>query len=511
MRTGLRPLGVPAALGAGILALSFWPGVTASPELAFSFRVAAGVLAGGALLLCLRAAAEGRELRLRFLAVRPAHWVQAIMHASLYTGWGLSWPAVGEHVPHLLAQLLFYYGFDLLLSWWRRDEARTGFGPLPIVGSMNLFLWFRDEWFLLQFAMLAVGALAKELLVWERGGRRAHVFNPSSFPLFLVCVALWATGQDGITFARDIATSQGDVPHAWLGIFLLGLVVQSLFAVTLVTLFAVGTLAALNLLFTAATGVYAWIDVGIPVAVYLGCHFLVTDPATSPRTALGRAAFGALYGASVFAFYLVLAQLGGPAYYDKLLCVPLLNLLVRPLDRLGRRAPGGRANRVHVALGAGLFLALTGAGLLGDRHPGRDVGFWEQACREGRFRACQSFAELVDEACHARQWARCEEYGRLLATGEHVARDLPDAGYHLTLACQEGVASACEALPTFLEEGGEAALAAACAADDGLSCLVLGSLGAGGMGSEECRALARERTERACALELAEACAWLAR
>jgi hypothetical protein len=498
-------------MGAGIAALSLWPAVAAVPALALSFRAAAAVLLAGALLVGLRAASEGRALRVRWVAIRRAHWVQAIMHASLYTGWAASFQPVVEHVPHIAAQLLFYYGFEVLVSWLRRDEARTGFGPLPIVGSTNLFLWFRDDWFLLQFAMLAVGALAKELLVWEREGRRAHVFNPSSFPLFLVCVALWATGQDGITWARDIAVSQGAVPHAWLGIFLLGLVVQSLFAVTLVTLLAVATLAAVNFAFTALTGVYAWVDVGIPAAVYLGCHFLVTDPATSPRPALGRAAFGVLYGASVFGLYMLLAWAEGPAWYDKLLCVPFLNLLVRPLDRLGAAPPGRVANLAHVALGAGLFAFLSNAGIVGHAHPGRDIAFWEQACREDRFRACRSLAELVDEACHEGQWARCEQYAWLRAGGASVARDLPDAGYHLTLACQEGVASACDALPGFLAHGGEASLAAACEADHGLSCLVLGSLGVGGSASEEGRARARERVERACALEVPEACAWLAR
>ena len=103
------------------------------------------------------------------------------------------------------------------------------------------------------------------------------------------------------------------------------------------------------------------------------------------------------------------------------------------------------------------------------------------------------------------------QYAWLEAGGQGVTRDLADAGYHLTLACQEGVASACEALPDFLAGGGEAALAAACGEDQGLSCLVLGSLGARGATSEEASARARERVERACALGVEDACAWLAR
>jgi len=468
------------------------------------------VLGASAGVVGMRAASEQRRLRLRFVPVR-AHWVQAGVHLGLYGAWASHWPEVLHHGPHLLAQILFYYGFDVLLAWWRRDEVRTGFGPIPIVGSVNLFLWFRDDWFVWQFGLLAVGALAKELVAWKREGRRAHVFNPSSFPLFFACMILWLGGLDATTWAGDIATNLGKTPHVWLWIFLLGLVVQSLFAVTLVTLSAVATLAVLNVAYTAATGVYAWVDVGIPAAVFLGCHFLVTDPATSPRTTRGRLLFGTLYGASALALYLLLVETGGPAYYDKLLFVPFLNLAVRRLDGLGGGRPGRGANLGHVAVGVALFGALAATGMVGKRHPGRDVSFWEEACREGRYRACRSWVDLLDSRCHDGEWVRCREFAGLLAAGDHVARDLPDAGYHLTLACQEGVAASCEEIPAFLAADGEAALRADCAAGASLSCLVLGSLGTQGMGSEENRSLAAARVERACELGLQEACAWLRR
>ena len=50
------------------------------------------------------------------------------------------------------AQLLFAYAFDMLLAWSRGEEYVLGFGPFPIVFSTNLFLWFKDDWFALQFA-----------------------------------------------------------------------------------------------------------------------------------------------------------------------------------------------------------------------------------------------------------------------------------------------------------------------------------------------------------------------
>ena len=42
-----------------------------------------------------------------------------------------------------------------------------------------------------------------------------------------------------------------------------------------------------------------------------------------------------MYGALVWALYSGLDWMGAPTFYDKLLCVPPLNLLVQPLDRAG--------------------------------------------------------------------------------------------------------------------------------------------------------------------------------
>ena len=54
-------------------------------------------------------------------------------------------------------QGVFAYAFDMLLWRSRRRAYVLGFGPFPIIFSTNLFLWFRDDWFYLQFLALAVG------------------------------------------------------------------------------------------------------------------------------------------------------------------------------------------------------------------------------------------------------------------------------------------------------------------------------------------------------------------
>ena len=58
----------------------------------------------------------------------------------------------------------------MLLCWSRRNTYTLGFAPFPIVFSINLFLWFKPDWFYFQFAMVALGLAARELIRWNREG-----------------------------------------------------------------------------------------------------------------------------------------------------------------------------------------------------------------------------------------------------------------------------------------------------------------------------------------------------
>jgi hypothetical protein len=170
----------------------------------------------------------------------------------------------------ILAQLLFAYAFDMLLCWSRRDTYVFGFGPFPVIFSINLFLWFKPDWFYLQFLMVALGFAAKEFLRWNREGRRVHIFNPSSFPLAVFSLALLVAGASGITWGREIATTQFYPPHMYLMLFLIGLPGQYFFGVTLMTMSAVVTTYVFGLLYSSTTGIYFFYDSYIPIAVFPG-------------------------------------------------------------------------------------------------------------------------------------------------------------------------------------------------------------------------------------------------
>ncbi len=317
---------------AGLLVLSQLPllqqrsTVRASIVVAALFLLAWSVLLFG--VLC-----RGQKVALE-IVLRRQHWLQACQQGAVILYWGYYWREVYHAAPLIAAQLLFAYGFDSLLSWTHRRKFVLGFGPFPIIFSINLFLWFKDDWFYLQFAMVALGFLAKEFLRWTRDGVNTHIFNPSSFPLAIASALLLITNASQTTWGFEVATTQFYPPQMYLAIFLFAMPGQYLFGVTTMTMSAVVTTFVFSAVYYAATGAYFFSDSHVPIAVFLGMHLLFTDPATSPRTELGRIVYGVLYGLTTCALYSALIRAGMPGFYDKLLQVPLLNLSAALLDRL---------------------------------------------------------------------------------------------------------------------------------------------------------------------------------
>jgi TPR repeat protein len=444
---------LPLLFIAGLLAFTLYPPVRQTPRLLWSF------LGSGAVLLVwngvLLASARRRQRVFTLeIVLRAQHYVQACAHTSIFLYWGWYWRPVYESAYLIVAQLLFAYAFDMLLSWSRRDTYTLGFGPFPIILSTNLFLWFKRDWFYLQFAMIAFGFAAKELIRWNKDGRQTHIFNPSSFALAIFSLTLILTGATDITWGKDIAVTQFYPPHMYLFLFLVALPGQFLFGVTTMTLSAVLTTYLFGLAYYAMTGTYYFFDSYIPIAVFLGMHLLFTDPSTSPRTELGRLIFGALYGLSTIALYALLRAAGVPAFYDKLLQVPVLNVSIKSIDKavrsgplrrfdpaaIGRSIPVRGRNLAYMSLWAIVFSIMTAAHGVGDSHRGQWIPFWQQACQQDRAHACQYLAVLHATYCRADSGWSCNELGILQANKE---MDRPSALASVQRGCQLGFQPAC--------------------------------------------------------------------
>jgi hypothetical protein len=239
-------------------------------------------------------------------------------------------------------------------------------------------------------------------------------------------------------------------------LFFVGMVVLYFFSVTLVTASAAAVLMALSAGYHAWTGVPYFLDSEIPSAVFLGLHLLVTDPSTSPRTPLGRLVFGVFYGGGVFGLYSLLGFLGQPTFYDKLMCVPLLNLSVpwidravrslgeRPLlHRLGLDAPLGRLNPAHMGVWIVFFFAMTALGKTDGRHTGDSLPFWMDACSGEKPNACRRLVQLETTYCSDNSGWACNELGMHYLTGKLVKADRDLARSYFARGCETRFQAAC--------------------------------------------------------------------
>jgi len=461
---GKRALLLPLAFTLGLAGVAFIPSVRQNQNVVLALLGAAAALCVWNAVLLVWVRRRGRTLTLE-LAVKKQHYLQACAQGSVLLYWGWYWPPVYAFVPLVVAQLVFAYAFDLLLVWSRRDTYRLGFAPFPVIFSINLFLWFKPDWFYLQFMMVVLGLTAKELIRWNKDGQRVHIFNPSSFPLAVFSLVLLATGASGITWGQEIATTQFYPPHMYLVLFLLALPGQFFFGVTSMTMSAVVATYLFGRLYFAATGVYFFYDSYIPISVFLGMHLLFNDPATSPRTELGRIIHGVLYGLSAVALYELLGRAGLPTFYDKLLQVPLLNLSAKGIDRvarspmlrafdpaaLGRTLAPRRRHLAYMSIWAVIFTFMSVTQGVGDSHPGQWLPFWRQACQDGRRYACPYLADLSANFCQRGSGWACNEAGllhiALSRSGEDLRRlDPMGAAVPLRRGCELGFTAACRNL-----------------------------------------------------------------
>ncbi|MGP1345439.1 MAG: hypothetical protein ACTS3F_02055 [Phycisphaerales bacterium] len=457
--TTRRAFPIPTlALTGALLALAVLPRIHTNPALLITFIVVAAALGAWHAVIA-RLASRSAIPRPAITLVRPlpTHLVQACVQTALYAYWGWFFTEIYAQIPLIIAQAIFLCVFDALLAWSRGRAWRPGLGLLPIIFSTNFFLWFNDNLFIFQFAMVASAALIKEFITWERDGKRTHIFNPSAIALSIASLALILTGTTDHTHAQFLADSFDRVPHMYLVVFALGLVVQGLFGVTLMTMATVLALWGLNLIYTEATGVYQFISTNISAAIFLGAHLLVTDPATSPRTHLGRFCFGLLYGAGIFVLFDWLGSMRIPELYAKLLIVPVLNVAVLAFDTLARTRPlswintpweaalpAKRMNLVHMGAWVAAFWTMHATGFLGSPHPGNSIEFWKRAVIEDKPHAERKLTILLLVEADNGNGAAANELGLICLEGNEIIEpSRANAARYFAQACALRDADGC--------------------------------------------------------------------
>ena len=314
-------------------AIPFTPQVTYVDQAWSAMLVCSALLSAAFLFLVWRQSRTTEKAQIE-LNAKPTHFVQAIAQSSIYFYVAAWYNGPAEWAPFIVYQLLIAYVFDFLLSIFRTNKYKLGFTIFPIVLSINLFMWFKPEFFLGQIAMVIAGILAKAYIQRTIDGRRSHIFNPSALPMavFAVMIVL-ILNAEYVLNTNNVVASYLVPPHMQLFVFAIGMLSHWAGRVSFVALGAVATLFIVDAVFTAVFGLPPMGDIIHP-SVFIGITLLVTDPVTSPKTRQGQLIYGTLYGLAIVTGYVLLQQFGFPTYYDKILPVPFLNFLSPYIDRI---------------------------------------------------------------------------------------------------------------------------------------------------------------------------------
>ncbi|MEZ4268693.1 MAG: RnfABCDGE type electron transport complex subunit D [Myxococcota bacterium] len=279
--------------------------------------------------------------------IKLTHLLPVAIQILLFAYWALYFRDVLDMLPLILLQLVFAYAFDVLLALTLRDRYTASFGPIPVVLSANLFVWFPPAASWLGLLVIAIGLASKALI--HRGGR--HIFNPSAFGVAVVGLAC-ILFPDHAPYV-DIAHQLNMPPNMLELIFLLALIPQARLPIVLVSL---GALPVIEYGSEIAPFIR---PAGFWAPVFLAVVLLATDPATIPKTGLGRLLFGATLGVLMLVISTWLQGQDISDFYGKVLPIPLVNAMNPWFDRAaaaitpqisGLFAP--RHNRAHVAVWA---------------------------------------------------------------------------------------------------------------------------------------------------------------
>jgi len=381
-------------------------------------------------------------LRLPRFDLKLTHVIPILVQTLLLAYWALHWPPLRERLGFLVWCIPVAVGLDALLHRARRGELRFGAGAVPVVLSSTLFTNYppRDAaWMLL---VVALALMSKAFL--RRGAQ--HIFNPSAFGLSVLAALSFA----GVARTEDVAHHLSSPPLMTELILALALLPQLRLPIVSSTLGAAASILAVAALqplirLCGFEQLRAQSLVWSPVLLVL--VLLLTDPATSPRSAAGRFLFGAFIGVAINAIGSAMTASGESDFWSKVLAIPLANALVPWFQRVGERLDARwlwlspRYNRRHVA--AWVVIASGYLWVEGKAMHLRDQHFVFQQARPPLLRAgadgvpsceenplyCRPFAIGAELRCWAAEWR--SEADRCGDSAPLAAEPAPRAGPNL--------------------------------------------------------------------------------
>jgi len=275
--------------------------------------------------------AVGRPIPIH-LGFRVNHLLQISVQFLVFLYWALYWPPAQVYLLQLAVLTVFAFVVDCVVSMLRYGNWRAGFGPIPVVLSSSLFVWFVGDDTYMAFVMVGLGVASKHLI--QRGGR--HIFNPSAFGVSMVAIPC-------LLFPRwfgavDISHQLNTPPNMVEVIFLLALFVHWQVPVILITIGAALSSLVMLLVIPLVFHAHPYSPSVSWAPIYLGISLLVTDPATTPKRPMAQFLFGFAYMIG-FAVIGSLLNFDHMNYWSKMLPIPIINVLAPSFDRFVAARP----------------------------------------------------------------------------------------------------------------------------------------------------------------------------
>jgi hypothetical protein len=246
--------------------------------------------------------------------IRLPHLIPAIIQALIFLYWSVYWSGVRDHASSIAMQLALAFAADAAFSFARTGLWRVGASPFPVVLSTNLFVWFNPPGVILS---ILVAFASKAFL--HRSGR--HFLNPSAMGLSVTGLLSYAA--PGLISVGGLFHLMNLAPNIAELMVLLAILPQMRFRILPISIAAVAALRFENN------------PTVLRPPMILAVALLATDPSTIPKTDAGKALFGLLIGFGIVFSSWALRTAGYIDDFAKVLPIPLANLLVPHLDRLG--------------------------------------------------------------------------------------------------------------------------------------------------------------------------------
>lgn len=291
---------------------------------------------------------SGKLARTFQIELKKNHLLQSAAQIAFLIVWGLAFHQVFVRVPLVLSQFFVALTTQAVMDVHRGRSLRFSLAYLPMVLSLNFFLWFMPGFYWASLGLVLLGVLGKNL-VRRRGESATHIFNPSGFAMGSAAWTLLFLFVSGVPhFYWDAPSTMYLIPHA--AFFIAGFaLLPQLFAGTLSI-----TAGALGGFFLARHFLgMAFLD----PPTFLAMSFFITDPVTSPRRPSAQFFYGLIYFAGVMMAEWLLGLLSAPIFFGKVLGLPFLNLTAGFFDRLPVRSGPGR-RKTWIAAGLVFYLVV---------------------------------------------------------------------------------------------------------------------------------------------------------